>query len=1060
MQVFTPFRLCIFFIALSAFSLVVCLPRLPLQYLPQPSGSLLTASYNLPGATPQVAEQQATSLLENSLSAIGDIEMLYSKSRYNGGQVSLRFKKGADMQQKQFEAASILRLIYPQLPAQTSYPTLQVQAPNANTRTQPLLIYSIYAPMQDAAIAQAIEANLLPTLRQWPGVKQVSTSGTPQQQLTIQYDATLCRAWGIETETIAPAIEQVFSGWYGGAITRHNGGQYFVHISGTDASPQDVSKVAIYNNQGKAIALGKFCTIRLEEQKPQQWFRINGQNALSLMVYAQPGENEVQLSTQLKQAMEGLKSTLPAGFSLLLNYDDAEFLRTEIAKNNRRAAMCIGILLLFILAAYRNFKHILVLGVSLAVTLSITVLFAYLLQIPIHLYSIAGIAIAFGLLIDNAIVMVDYYRQYGNRHAFLALLAATLTTIAALTLVFLLPENDRLNLDDFATIITIALAASLLVSLGFTPAFYDVVWGTFKKSKINSPSLLNPSPSGLQKWYGKSVAFLAHYRKLTITFCMLAFGLPLFMLPDTMPEGKTGSNLYNATIGSAWYRQHLRPVVDKYLGGALYQFRYYVFEKSGYRSPEKTRLHVRAELPFGHTPEQMNQLMLEMDAFLGTFKGIEKFVTNVYSGQEAGVEIHFTRQSENEGLPYVLKSRLISRAVDWGGADWDVYGVGRGFSNAGGIEVPNFRLKLTGYNYDETELLAKRLAVKLLEHPRIQKVNTNERADWGETSVQEYVLTLNEKELATMGASNAIVFKAVQQQSFPEINQLYLPLQGRLTPVSLMADGAEDFSVHRLINQSMPLDSTRQLSLKRAAKLELTTTSNSIVRENRSYVRIVSFDYLGSGHFGNKYLDKVLNEINPGLKPGYTINKEYYNWDWGKTKRQYGLLFLLALAIFCICAILFGRFKQAIYIVVMIPISFIGLMLAFAWGDFYFDQGGYAAFVLLSGLVVNAAIYVVNDWNHLQKLHPMISPNILLLQASYGRARTILLTALSTTAGLLPFLWEGQQEIFWFSFSVGAIGGLLLSLPAVWWVLPILLWKNKASKNMTSKPLLTSMNSG
>jgi hypothetical protein len=67
MQVLTPFRLCIFFIALSAFSLVVCLPRLPLQYLPQPSGSLLTASYNLPGATPQVAEQQATSLLENVL---------------------------------------------------------------------------------------------------------------------------------------------------------------------------------------------------------------------------------------------------------------------------------------------------------------------------------------------------------------------------------------------------------------------------------------------------------------------------------------------------------------------------------------------------------------------------------------------------------------------------------------------------------------------------------------------------------------------------------------------------------------------------------------------------------------------------------------------------------------------------------------------------------------------------------------------------------------------------------------------------------------------------------
>lgn len=1038
----TPFRLVVLFTALSVGTLVLCMPRLQLQYLPKPKGTLLHVGYSLPEATPQVAEQQVTSVLENSLSALGDVEQLYSKSYYNGGQVSLRFKKGSDMQQKQLEASAIIRRIYAKLPPNTSYPTIEVQASaNSSRRSQPLLVYSVYAPLQELAIAQALETRLLPGLRQLPGVQQVQLSGTPQQQLTITYDAALCRAWGIDPQAIGPLLQKAGNGWYGGAISRQQGSQYFVHLSAPEVNTEALGRLVVHTATGQAIPLSKFCTLRLEEEKPRQWMRINGQNAMTLSVFAQPGSNEIQLSQDLQNAIAALQKNLPAAYTLQLDYDDAAFLRTEIGKNNRRAGLCMAILLVFMLAAYRNLRHLLVLSASLLVTLSLTILLAYVAQVPIHLYSIAGVAIAFGLLIDNAIVMLDYYRQYRSLQAFMALLAATLTTIAALALVFLLPENDRLNLDDFAAIIAIALAASLVSSLGFTPALYELVKGAPTKSVL--PPQGNPlAPPGYwPKKYYSTVSFLARYRKSVITVCILALGLPLFMLPDTLPTHQPLAGLYNATLGSNWYRQHLRPLADKYLGGALYQFRYNVFEKGGYRSPEKTRLYVQAELPFGHTPQQMNQLMLEMDHYLQGMPGIAKFVTHVYSGQEAHVEIQFTPEAEAQGLPYALKSRLITRAVDWGGANWDVYGVGRGFSNASGMDIPNFTLKLTGYNYDATEKLATQLAARLLEHPRIQKVNTNERADWSDNAVQEYVLQLNEAALATGGASSGAVFAALQQQSEPLDAQLMLPIQGKFTPVKIAAAGASDFSVHALLHQSLPLDSTRQLNLKQAAQLNLTTTANSIVRENRSFVRMISFDYLGSAHFGSSYLDKVLKAFTPTLPPGYSITQNYYSWDWGRTQRQYGLLALLALAVFCICAILLGRFRQALYIVCMIPLSFIGLMLAFAWGNFYFDQGGYAAFVLLSGLVVNAAIYVVNDWNHLQKLHPTLPANTLLLQAGYTRARTILLTTLSTIAGLLPFLWEGQQEIFWFSFAVGAIGGLAISLPAVWWVLPVLLWK-------------------
>jgi multidrug efflux pump subunit AcrB len=335
------------------------------------------------------------------------------------------------------------------------------------------------------------------------------------------------------------------------------------------------------------------------------------------------------------------------------------------------------------------------------------------------------------------------------------------------------------------------------------------------------------------------------------------------------------------------------------------------------------------------------------------------------------------------------------------------------------------------------------LGERLLQHPRIQAVNTNEKMDWYEKAAQELVLKVSEKDLATAGASLPQVFEAIREISPPANPQSNLNIQNQNYPVLLKATDAENFSRYAVLEEPLTLDSNRHITLKNAAVMELENTANTLVRENRSYVRMVGFDYLGSSHFGSQFLDKVLKELKPQLAAGYTIERESYSWDWNTAKRQYGLLFLLALAIFCICAVLFGKFKQSFYIVTMIPLSFIGLFLTFSWGDFYFDQGGYAAFVLLAGLVVNAAIFIVNDYNLPGQKTGVSASNSFLLESTLQRARTILLTVLSTGCSLIPFIWEGQQEIFWFSFATGSIGGLFASLWAVFFVLPVLMWKKE-----------------
>lgn len=123
----------------------------------------------------------------------------------------------------------------------------------------------------------------------------------------------------------------------------------------------------------------------------------------------------------------------------------------------------------------------------------------------------------------------------------------------------------------------------------------------------------------------------------------------------------------------------------------------------------------------------------------------------------------------------------------------------------------------------------------------------------------------------------------------------------------------------------------------------------------------------------------------------------------------------------------------------MIPISFIGVFLTFYLFEFNFDQGGYASFILLCGISVNAALYIVNDFNNQRRDYP--NANILksYLKAYNTKIIPVLLTIISTMTGLIPFVWGGQQEAFWFSFAVGSIGGLLFSLIGIVFYLPLFL---------------------
>ncbi len=1039
----TPFRVLIAFVVLAILGFAT-VPLLSVDLNPREREPVFTISFGIPQSSPEVIEKLGTSPLEGVMSQLTELKKITSVSNYDRGSITLRFDKKADMELKKFEVLALIRQVYPKMDERLSYPIVTQSAESRDDFKTPILTYSINGPFASFEIKKIAEDVIKPALTRFSEVEEVQIRGANDLQVYVTFDAQKMQSFGITKATLSQQISKSFGQKFPGTVFNSEGKTLFVTLDAKLHALEQLENLIVRNTAQLEVRVKDLASVTLEEAEPTTFYRINGNNSVTFTVYNRDGVNKVLLAKSLKASVESAKANLPPGFEIRLENDDTEFLEKELNKIYQRSGLSILILIAFIFLINRNWKYLSILFLGILVNLSLTAMVLYFLQIDIHLYSIAGLTISFGLVVDNAIVMVDHLHKHRNRKVFLALLAASLTTVAALLMVLLLPEEDRKNLTEFSIVVSVMLGVSLLVALFFTPAFYELL---FKESAKKGRKLTFPQLRKRAFWmnrYESGIAFTARYRKSFLCLILLLFGTPIFFLPAKWE----GQEWYNKTVGNTFYQEEIRPYVDKALGGTLRMFVRGVYEKSVYREPEKTRLYVSARLPFGNTLQQMDFIMREFEEYLKGVDGIDQFVTYVMSGQQAQITITFDEAHENGALPYQLKGKLSVKSTDWSGAAWNIYGVGQGFYTGGSSDqIPSFRVEMKGYNFDELERQSGFLAEKLLKHKRIQTVNTNERLSYNEQKTQEYVLRLDQNQIALGGTNQYEVLNTLQDMSKPQMPTGYLTLADQNYGLLIREKKAEGFSKFDLEQKGLISGKDRILKISDFGTLNLETTTNALHKEDRQYIRVVSFEYMGSAKFGNEYLEEVLKEMKTQMPIGYEAKKQEWTWGTEQAKRQYGLLGLLIVGIFFICTILFENFRQPFYIIFLIPISFIGVFLIFAVGGFNFDRGGFAAFVMLGGLAVNAGIFILNDLNNFHS--GTFGRNI--LKAVAGKAIPILLTVLSTCFGLVPFIIEGQNEIFWFSLAIGTIGGLVFSLVGVFWILPVMMWRKTMSTSLLKR---------
>lgn len=1006
----------------------VLLPLLNIQLNPSKSLPSAEVSYYWPNASARIVEQEVTSKLEGALNQIKGIEEISSVSKKGSGTVQIEFDKNTKLDGVRFEMAMVIRQLFQNFPDGVSYP--QISLSTSGGKSTALLSYTLNAAASPKLIHDYADEQILPKIADVKGVSKVEIYGSTPFYWEIQLDAHKLLALGIDYNDVGIAINRYFNTEIVGMAKTNSNHSIQVSLKSFNSNKCDWNNIPIKKVSRRVVLLGQVAKVKWREKAPSSYYRINGLNTINVVVYGEKGVNSMQIVGEVKQQIVKIEEQLPPSYSMLLAYDETEFIEKELRKIGLRTIFSLTILLVFVLLVSRNTRYMFLILCSLVANLLIAVIFYYVFKIEIHIYSLAGITVSFGMIIDNSIIMIDHIRNKGNRKVFLAILAATLTTVGALAVIFLLPNEQRINLVDFALVVIINLSVSLIIALFFIPALYEKI--PINRQVTKRSIRKNRKVSRFNTLYIIFIAFARKWRVAILLLAVLGFGLPVHLLPNKIEKETSFARAYNKTIGSNWSQNTMLPVAKKALGGSLRLFSEFVYEGNFYAEPGRTQLYVRGKMPEGCTIEQLNTAIKRMEQYIGTFNEVAMYQTIITSPQNAMITIHFNEGFDRSGFPYYLKELLTSKAISLGGLDWSVYGVGRGFSNALSSDFKSNRIFLTGYNYDRLYEYAEQLKELLRDNPRVRDLVISGDKGWSIKTLQEYYIDFDEQRLATYNIALSDFYKSMQNHLVNKsLGYVFIDKHNR--EVVMQSSDMGSFDVWDLLNRPLTIEG-KDYKFSGFGKIDKRQTGNNIHKVNQEYQLTVAFDFVGPEPLAKKVIDSKLAAFEPHLAIGYKVKK--YTWrGWGYEKKKPVMLLVIAfLIIYFVCAVLLESLLQPLCIIIMVPISFIGVFLSFYLFDFNFDQGGFASFILLAGIVVNAGLYIVNDFNQCRKSHVKNY-----IKSFNYKIIPIMLTIVSTILGLIPFVWQGQNEVFWFSFAIGAMGGLLFSIVALLVYLPLFL---------------------
>ena len=1038
-----PVTVCMVTIAAMLFG-SISLDRLGLTLLPELTYPTLTIRTEFDGAAPAEVEEQVTRRIEQRVGVVNGVRKMHSISAAGQSDVILEFRWGADMDMASIEVREKLDLV--RLPIELDKPALLRLNPNLD----PIYRFSLTLETADAASVDALQSLrryadefLKRKLDAVPGVAATIVAGGFEDEVAVFVDQSKLAQLDLTVAELGQKLQATNVNLSGGTL--EDGAQeYLVRTLNQFDTIEDIRSTIIFQRGGQIIRLGDVAEVKEGQKDRDAIMRVNGLQAIEVSLYKEGDGNTVEVAANIRAEIERLTKNLGEGMVLTPIYDQSEFIESAISEVQLAAFQGAGLAVLVLFLFLKQIRVTLIIAVTVPASVMMTFAMMRLFDISLNVMSLGGIALAVGMLMDNAIVVLENIArrreqgeslrqasETGGAEVSGAVLASTMTTIAVfLPLAFVEGIAGQLFKDQALTV-TFALLASLILAVTLIPML----------SALGAQSEAAVAPSAASQPEQRQVVRRIFGGFLRGVYGVL--GLALSALRLILRPVMLGFDLLYAALAQGYAQLLVRalqsPATTILISVVLLVSSGLLLNRLALElipNISQGEFQVSLELPPGTRIESTDALIEKVQQGLQDAESVARTYSvagtggrmdaSAVSGGENLGRITVVLAPDESGTKEARVMQQVRRVLDDEPA--------LKYS----LERPQFftfstplEIEVTGTDLDGIRSVAESLVALMMRSGSFSDVESTILSGYPELQIE-----FDQDRIAALGLTVPQVAARVVDKVKGNVPTEFT-FQDKKIDIRLRVDeGARD-SKADIENLIVNPESSEQVRLKTVAKIFEAVGPADIQRLGQQRVGIVRANPIGTDLAeGAAIVEQLLDEIPHPLGIKSHVGGQSEEMAASFNSLAFALLLALIL-VYLVMASLFESLLHPFVIMFTIPLAGIGAVLALVLTNTPVSVVVFIGGILLVGIVVNNAIVLVDRVNQFRRQSGYTKLDAL-VAGTNERLRPIMMTTLTTVLGLLPMaLGFGEAAELRTPMAVTVIGGLMMSTLLTLVVIPV-----------------------
>ena len=1008
-------------IVLGLFSLT----RLPIDQMPEMDPPYVTVMTTYAGANASDIETNITKLVENSLNSVDGLKNITSNSRDNISVVTLEFEWGADIDEALNDIRSYVDLLFDNLPDGVSRPMIL----KLNSSAMPIMVYGFTAKESYSGLDRILEDNVVNELNRIDGIGNITVSGAPERYVYIDLDPKQLDAYGISLEQVGQAISANNLDLASGTV-KMGKEQYQMRVKGEYVESSEIADIAVTTTySGRQVFVRDLATVRDTIKDLSLDEKINRHDGARIIISKQTGANTVQIAREVKAEMERIQKTLPPDIETTLIRDGSSDIVNAINGLTESIFYALLFVVLVVLVFLGNWRATVIISLTIPISLVTSFIYLLLADSSLNIISLASLTVAIGMVVDDAIVVLENISKHIDRgenpreaaicatnEVWTSVIATTLVLVAVFVPLTMLPGMMGIFMKEMGWIITIVVCVSTTAAITLIPMLSSKMLKErpffFKKedeeayNRKKERSFYNRTVirafNAIDGAYANLLRWCLRHKRVTLLIALAFFVVTLIPL-------------FTGSIGMDFMKEQ-----------------------------DNGQISITAELQRGTRIEETLKTARQMEDDVYRILGDEVIVVSTTAGSndDAGfaalfnsttnnkisMNIRTTKKYDRDITIFQMQEQLRQCFAEY--PELVTYQVNQGGMGMGGQN--SLSVEIYGYDFDITTNFTQQLKKRVEQNvPGARDTKVSRDEDRAELKI-----TFDKQKLALHGLNGSTVALYVRNR----VNGMsagFLKEDGEEYNIVVRLREEYRSSISDIEQLSIPTPTGKIIKLEELAKVEEYWCPPTIERKNRQrYLTLTVMPYNTSLQ---ELAQSVQHELDQMEIPSdvHVALAGNYKDQQDSTRDMMMLGMLILMLVYIVMASQFESFSKPFIIMFSIPFAISGVVLMMFFTGNNIDMVGLLGLILLIGIVVKNGIVLVDYINLMRERGIALNEAIAL--SGQSRLRPVLMTAFTTILGMIPMATstsEGSE--IWTTMGLVVIGGLTVSTFVTLIVVPVL----------------------